>query len=168
MCPTLAYPAVNLAVRLLQACLFKSDFTHHFIPSVAVGFDFWVKMVEDGSQPEAETSGNEQNHSVRSSHQSVSSTQNRSITKYDPCASCQQCDWYYPRGTFKSYWMVFLCLHRMREFNIFDRREQEKLSCGSFYRCTKYRPERGRDLAVLMPATAFRIGEWFFHLLSHL
>lgn len=117
----------------------------------------------NGSQPGADSSDNEQQRSVRSYHQSVFLTQNRSITKHDPCASCQQRDWYYPQGTFKSYWMVFLCLHWMRKFNIFDQREQGKPPCRSFYRC---RPEKGVDLFVFMSVTTFISIHTFFKLVS--
>lgn len=127
---------VNQHFHSATLAVCSSQNSTYFILSIAVGFDFtcWWRR-EKGSQPGADSSDNEQKRSVRSSHQSVSSTQDRSITKHDPCASCQQCDWYYPQGTFKSYWMGFLCLHWMCKFNIFDRREQEKPSCGSFYRC---------------------------------
>lgn len=125
-CPTFRNLIVHSAAAAVSMFVWVKIL--HIISYYALILPLTFCLGEDsrnGSQPGADLPDNEQHCSVRSFHQSVFLTRNRSVTKYDPFASCQQCDWYYSPGTFKSYWMVFLCLHWMHGFNIFDQRESE-------------------------------------------
>lgn len=147
-CPTFVIQCLLSAAVIVSMLVWVKILHIILYCALLLGLTWLGEDLRNSSQPGADSSDNEQQSSVRSSHQSVSSTQNRSITKYDLCASCQQCDWYYPQGTFKSYWMVFLCLHWMHKFNIFDRREQEKPSCRSFYRCRNTDPKKNRSFCL--------------------